>query len=478
MASAASPSNQLFATTAANDSILSDTFLSQHELRTPETPEFQTFTTPTEQHQLYPSQNDEKREQQRSVSTPSAPTFNEVTYVNQGARPKTGPSNRPIQPVNDNDHLEHQNTATSQISGNPRHLPILNMNNCNPTRSTTVSISDVIAIVKPFTGQQTAEKWLQQYQLYTAYKNITGKDKIDLFKLLLADSAADWLSTLSLTILQSEILLMQAFKDRFGLSIAQKMRTEKEMWTRDQREDESVDQYVTHMQIIGSRVNMPQEQLLKLIIQGLKPELRMFVLQANAGSIAELLTVSRTCEAARSIDHARQPTTAIDMLTSVVGALTAEVAKLTARAEMSVRTQAAVTTTDPPVRNDYNKRSYEDQKQRTWTQKEPPQQQQVQFQRPHWTPARYAAPIASSQSTQWSQPTYAPMEINHNAPHQWTSRGPTKYGLCKFCNKMHEYGRNYCGATNARCQNCLMVGHYQTVCYRPPAVRQNTNGNH
>jgi hypothetical protein len=45
---------------------------------------------------------------------------------------------------------------------------------------------------------------------------------------------------------------------------------------------------------------MPQDTLKDAIIQGLNPELRLFVLNAKVPDIPTLLTVARTCEAARS----------------------------------------------------------------------------------------------------------------------------------------------------------------------------------
>ena len=64
--------------------------------------------------------------------------------------------------------------------------------------------------------------------------------------------------------------------------------------------------------------------------------MRLFVLNANAKDIQELLAVARTCEAARSADTPQ--TSNIDNLTDMVGSLIAKVSQLTtATAEQNIK---------------------------------------------------------------------------------------------------------------------------------------------
>jgi hypothetical protein len=81
------------------------------------------------------------------------------------------------------------------------------------------------------------------------------------------------------------------------------------------------------MQLMANKVNMPSDTLKKAIIEGWKPELRLFVLNANAKDIQELLSVARNCEAARSADT--QSTSTINNLTDMVGSLITKVNQLT-----------------------------------------------------------------------------------------------------------------------------------------------------
>jgi len=117
-----------------------------------------------------------------------------------------------------------------------------------------------------------------------------------------------------------------SFKKRYGLSEAEKWKAEKEIWARVQGADESVQNYVTAMQLMANKVSMSSDTLKKAIIQGLLPELRLFVLNAHAQDIQELLAVAKTCETARAVKSHQQSN--IDNLTDMVGSLLNKVTQL------------------------------------------------------------------------------------------------------------------------------------------------------
>ena len=190
----------------------------------------------------------------------------------------------------------------------------------------TVSVSDILHMVKPFTGVENAERWLQTFELYANFKNLLEIEKLGLFKLMMTEQASDWLTALPEVTTVSFSALVSAFKKRYDLSEAAKWKAEKDIWGRVQGKTESVDDYVTSMQLMANKVSMPAGTLKKAIIQGLQPELRLFVLNANAKDIQELLTVARTCEAARSADI--HQTSNIDVLTDMVGSLVTKVSQL------------------------------------------------------------------------------------------------------------------------------------------------------
>jgi hypothetical protein len=115
---------------------------------------------------------------------------------------------------------------------------------------------------------------------------------------------------------------------RYGWTEAEKWRFNKEIWSQEQSENQTVDDYVTSMQIRATRVGTPQHTLKYAIIQGLKPELRLFVLNAKIPDIPTVLTVARTCEAARSADKVKSSDD-IGQLKAMVNSLINKMDKIT-----------------------------------------------------------------------------------------------------------------------------------------------------
>ena len=222
---------------------------------------------------------------------------------------------------------------------------IARRNNDPPTPM--VSLSDISFMVKPFAGtansEQSAEKWLHSFDLYCQFKNIEGQAKLNLFKLMLTDQAAAWLMALPDSITRSWDTLLTAFHQRYGLTEAEKWKYNKDIWSREQGENQTVDDYVTSMQIIANRVGMSQDTLKEAIIQGLKPELRLFVLNAQASDIPSLLHVARTCEAARSADKPSKQADGIQELRTMVSTLMYKMDKLSDKDDNKVASEKRVT---------------------------------------------------------------------------------------------------------------------------------------
>ena len=277
-----------------------------------------------------------------------------------------------------------------------------------------ISMADVTAAVKPFTGREQVDYWLGQFNRFLNYRKVVGQDRIDLFTLLMQGAARDWLSTLPPATLATETVLFTEFKNRFGLSPAQKMRTERELWSRDQLDSETVDEYVTTMQVIANRIGMSHENLLRMIIQGLKPELRLFTMNADVKTIKELLSVARMCEAARGVDK-QSPTSSIAVLTEVVGSLALKIEKLV---DKPPAVQAAIEA-QPPGGGSRNRRPA-GRRQPTgpsqWNHQGPPQRQ--------WTPSPQqfsAAPISQGPQPQWrqtgQQSSSSMQQLRHDSSH-------------------------------------------------------------
>jgi hypothetical protein len=63
-----------------------------------------------------------------------------------------------------------------------------------------ISMSDAAFALQPFAGSahcgDLAEKWLEKFNMYCAFKKLGDEDRLRLFHLLMKDRAADWLRAL------------------------------------------------------------------------------------------------------------------------------------------------------------------------------------------------------------------------------------------------------------------------------------------
>ena len=327
-----------------------------------------------------------------------------------------------------------------------------------------ISLGDLAAVIKPFTGKQhdSADRWIKTFHLYTKFKNIPDEMKTDLFKLLMAEDAADWVTTHPGIGEMSFDELAEAFSQRFGLSEAQKWRAESDLWRRQQGPTETVDQYVTDLRLKANRVAMAEEQLIKIILQGIRPELRLFVLNAKCKTITHLLEVARTCEAARAADtNTNTKDTNIEALTSMVGTLMDRVSELT---RQSTFTQAALGNQQQPRVTHRNGGQGAQRGQPTGQyHRQTIRSTSGQDQRPRY-PEQQPHQSAPWRTQRPSQPTWRQQSTRQQTPS--STNHPAGNIDCDYCGRRHEFGKQYCPAANLTCFNCGRLGHVQRVCHQ------------
>ena len=378
--------------------------------------------------------------------------------------------------------------------------------------SSTISLNDISLMVKPFSGvantEHSAEKWLHSFELYSQFKNIQGQAKLNLFKLMLTDQAAAWLMALPETITRRWDTMLTAFHQRYGLTEAEKWRFNKEIWSQEQSENQTVDDYVTSMQIRATRVGMPQDTLKDAIIQGLKPELRLFVLNAKVPDIPTLLTVARTCEAARSADKIKSSDD-IGQLKAMVNSLINKMDKMTG-AENDNNTytkkvtfaQSAVTPAEsirnhdvydrnssrrsvsPGDRRDYARNTYEDRPKSPRTAGRNFNTARGGYTQQYGDQTHMTYQNSGPSQTSW-RPTHRlsqtgagttdpTQRLQYQAPRGYQRgipRRSTSTGNCSFCGRTHAFGRAYCPAASLQCFNCSRLGHIAKMCRQPTTAQ-------
>jgi hypothetical protein len=91
-----------------------------------------------------------------------------------------------------------------------------------------ISISDAAFALQPFAGSahcgDVAEKWLEKFNMYCAFKKLGDEDRLRLFHLLMKDRAADWLRALPEHKKKDIDSLTQEFIVRHQLSCVEKWK--------------------------------------------------------------------------------------------------------------------------------------------------------------------------------------------------------------------------------------------------------------
>jgi hypothetical protein len=172
-----------------------------------------------------------------------------------------------------------------------------------------------------------AERWLRYLNQYVQYRNLRDEEALTLFKLLLTDQAQDWLYALPEDQSDSFHRLQEAFMKRYTPNPLQRYQKASHMWARVQQPQESVDSYITAIKTAANQIQLRDEQQLCFcIIRGLRPNLRLHVLQNQHDTLEAIQHSARVAEIATAgvADHDQTVSELSKTVTLLVDKLTAK----------------------------------------------------------------------------------------------------------------------------------------------------------
>ena len=157
------------------------------------------------------------------------------------------------------------------------------------------------AAVRPptFSGKPDADadSFIKAFDRYLRYQEVEDAVKQrNLLAVLFKDAAADWFESLADGHKNNIGNLRTAFADRYQTPEALKFKSASEIFTRKQRDDESVDDYILYMRKLGKLISADDNILRFAIINGLKPYISAQVTQARSETIDDILNVARRAE--------------------------------------------------------------------------------------------------------------------------------------------------------------------------------------
>ena len=336
-----------------------------------------------------------------------------------------------------------------------------------------MAVNDAAFTPKPFSGAEKdaerVEQWIAYLETYFAFRSIHGISRVQLFHLLMADAAADWLRSLDESVQSDYDRLMKAFRTRYSLSDLDRWKKAASLWEKMQGASESVDSYITSVQNAARMVPITDTNLIRFaIIRGLRPQIRLHVLQSSAYDLDSVVRAARVAEAA--LAASTPPDDVKD--------LTTQVARLVAKLDSAPSTVAAVETSfpmddptssrrvrfsesDPPSfpsrRSSPDRRSEDDDRRRRPRERSPSPSARWQN---------------DERSPQWdhqhsrSTPSSRPSSRDERRPSTRLD-DRLQQRNCGNCGRSHS-SRDVCFARNLQCFKCSRRGHLAKQCRSAP----------
>ena len=336
-----------------------------------------------------------------------------------------------------------------------------------PKRTATV-VSDSIIAPKPFTGKTTegdAEGWLEYFVRYCDHRHLDADSQLTLFKLLMRDSAADWLSGQSGRQSgegDSDELqrLTEAFSENYFRPGELRWRETGRLWGEIQKADESVEDYMIRVRRCAKRLKMEGDALYDAVLHGLKPAIRMMVLSQRPVGVDALVKAARVAEAAAPTGNDNLSSLVVRLMETATQAQerqTAELKALNSRvAALSMAhndsRQMTVNAVDSPLGGEQAPQ-YNVQPRR-------------QFQPTAQTRQRdnYVRNFAGRQDGGGPRSFRQPYQqmTQQQQQQQRPSQQMEPNVECRNCAYRHEIGN--CRAIGQMCRRCSRVGHFARAC--------------
>ena len=309
-------------------------------------------------------------------------------------------------------------------------------------------ISDTILAPKPFKGTSTenAHFWLEYFERYINYRQLSENDARALFCMLMHESASDFLSSLPDADQLSLVGLKQAFKQNYFRNPELRWRDAGDLWTKSQRPQESVAEYVVRIRQAAKRLELSDQTLQYAFLNGLKPCLRAAVVQHGAKTMQDSIQIAKNAEAAIEPDSSDMQT----LLMKALQAQTDAAARQSAEMKQLSASVAALSSETAPPRQQGGAYDRTGDHSRPQQQQQPPRRPWIRNLKP--TPQNrqrlnYAAQAQDSTGGQVSV-------------RQHISAQPD---VCRMCGR-EPHSREDCPARGQTCLVCRKLNHFAAVC--------------
>lgn len=308
-----------------------------------------------------------------------------------------------------------------------------------------------------FSGRanEDADDFIRSFERYLTFRDITDNNKkLNLFGVLLHDAAAQWLDAVPDSGKNSFDHLLALFTERYRLPESLKFKCANDLFSRKQQPNESVDDYVTAMRKTARLIQVDENILKLVLVNGFKPWIAAQVTQARPESIDKILDVARLAEITAPTTESTVNQQLVDMC--------AEMRRLSTKVDQAITASVQSPRSPTPERRvhfEQPQSSTQHQSHSHNTSFYPPGLQQSFYnQQPQTTTWFRQRPPTTRSYTQPRQP-----------PQQQNEPNRQPLAPCNRCARQH--GKNeFCPARDPSkyCYYCHKPGHFQAACFSAP----------
>ena len=170
----------------------------------------------------------------------------------------------------------------------------------NQNSDDEIEMSDDRFVPKPFSGRldENGADWIQYFEQYCTYREYNPERQLALMNVLLTGNAHGWLSTLADADKNTIAALIAKFKTRYKPPETIKFKSAKELYSRHQKDDETVDEYIEAMRKLGRETDEAQGDNMAryAILNGLKPGIATYVTQQEPTTLDDVIKAARVAE--------------------------------------------------------------------------------------------------------------------------------------------------------------------------------------
>jgi len=166
------------------------------------------------------------------------------------------------------------------------------------------------------TAVEDAENWLRHFENYCQFKGFDNAKTMAMFKVLLTDSAATWLDSLSGETLASWNNLKTAFTTRYTTPAFMKFKSAKSLFNTKQGQM-TTDDYHALMQRLGKQLGANEDMLRYAILNGLREDIAKYVIQKQPADMNALLEAARVGEMCYPVNNSESNAEVTTQLTAL-----------------------------------------------------------------------------------------------------------------------------------------------------------------